>query len=133
MTTEAAAAQYLAEHQSKLQGKKIAVYNPLDKPVDSLPIIYGFNNGGPDGWLHAELMSEDGTHLGSHCCSHEGYMPSDLGILDGTSPDRHEAFKSHYPDGYRMEFVGYAALEGHAGINAAMARYDEKHKAADKA
>jgi len=55
--------------------------------------------------MHAQLLAEDGTALGSHLCSAEGYMPHDLGILDGSRPDRHEDFRAHYPDGYRMDFV----------------------------
>lgn len=130
MTTEAAAALYLAQHQHDLQGRKAAIHNPQDKPVDQLPIIYGFNNGGPRGWLSAVLIAEDGTYLGGHCCSDEGYMPNDLGILEGTRPDRHKAFQEHYPDGYRMEFVGYASFRDHAGLNAAIAKHEAANKAA---
>ena len=126
MTTKAAADQYLAAHQRKLQGRKVAIYNPSDMPVESIPVIYGFNNGGSEGFLYAVLLAEDGTYLGDHCCSDEGYMPHDLGILEGTRPDRHERFKEHYPDGYRMEFVGYAAIKSHKGLNAAFAKNDEK-------
>jgi hypothetical protein len=44
-------------------------------------------------------------------------------ILEGTRPDRHEEFKAHYPDGYRMEFVGYeeAWAKSNAGLVAAWA------------
>jgi len=83
-----------------------AVYNPLSKPIDELPFIIGFNNGGSRDWWHAQLIAEDGEGLGSHLCSHEGYMEYDLGIIEGTRQDRHETtFKAHYPDGYRMDFV----------------------------
>ncbi len=132
MTTKAAAAPYLAEHQRELQGRKVAIYNPFDMPVESLPVIYGFNNGGPEGFLGAVLLAEDGTCLGSHCCSDECYMPHDLGILEGTRPDRHERFKEHYPDGYRMEFVGHAAVESHKGLSAAFAKNDEKRAVFEK-
>jgi hypothetical protein len=120
MTTPAAAARYLAEYQREVYGRKVAVFNPHGKPVESLPTIYGFNNGGSDDWWHAQLLAEDGTELGSHICSHEGYMPGDLGVLEGTRPDRHEHFRVHYPDGYRMEFVSYAQARGHAGLIAAI-------------
>lgn len=82
-----------------------AIYNPNNKPVEELPVIYGFNNGGNYGMMHAQLIAEDGTAMGSHLCSSEGYMLGDLGILEGTRPDRHEGFKKHYPDGYRMAFA----------------------------
>lgn len=107
MTTEAAAAQYLAKHLAAVAGRDYAVYNPHGKQHDELPWIIGFNNGGEHGWLRACLIAQDGTPLGEHICSHEGYMPSDLGVIEDTSPDRHKDFRAHYPDGYRMDFVGY--------------------------
>ncbi len=116
MTTPAAAAFYLEMHQEEMSGRKNAVYNPHNKPVDELPVIFGFNNGGSPGWLDACLIAEDGTVLGGHCCSHEGYMPHDLGILEGTRPDRHETFREHYPDGYRMAFVPHAEVGSHKGL-----------------
>ena len=122
MTTEAAARAYLAEHQSEWGGRPLAVHNPHDKPRAELPVIYGFNNGGSSGWLSGVLIAEDGTGLGGHVCSAEGYMPHDLGCIEGSRPDRHEAFREHYPDGYRMEFVGYDAAADHAGLKVAFER-----------
>jgi hypothetical protein len=43
-------------------------------------------------------MAEDGTVLGSHLCSHWGYMRHDL----HDRVDRKEACEKHYPDGYRL-------------------------------
>lgn len=119
MTTPEAARTYEAEHLAEWAEKGWAIHNPHDKPVGELPAIYGFNNGGQTNFLHAQLLAEDGTMLGSHCCSAECYMPFDLGVLDGSSPSRHETFRKHYPDGYRMEFVGYADVGSHPGIQAA--------------
>jgi len=110
-----------------------AIFNPHNKPVETLPIIYGFNNGGSHVWWHAQLIAEDGTGLGGHICSHEGFMPQDLGVLEGSRPDRHEGFRDHYPDGYRMEFVGYSDVRSHAALNAAFAKNEEKAAAAKKA
>jgi len=115
MTTKEAAAAYEAEHR----GRPVAVFNPHDKPVDELPRIYGFNGGDPRTFLFAVLLAEDGTHLGGHAGSSEGYMPADLGILEGTRPDRHEQFRQHYPEGYSMEFVGIDKVESHSGLLAA--------------
>jgi len=95
---------------------KFAVFNPKNLPVDSLPVIYGFNNGGSPSWLSGVLIAQDGTCLGSHICSHEGFMPGDLGVLEGSRPDRHEGFAKHYPDGYRMEFVRGADVRAHTGL-----------------
>ena len=126
MTTPAAARLYLAQHLHQWEGKGYAVFNPLSKPIEELPVIYGFNNGGGSGWLSAVAIAEDGVCLGGHCCSDEGYMPHDLGILEGSRPDRHETFQAHYPNGYRMDFVPYGAIEGHDGLQLAF----ERNKAA---
>jgi hypothetical protein len=122
MTTKAAARLYEAQHLSEMEGKGWAIFNPHGKPLAELPIIYGFNNGGSPGWYHAQLIAEDGTGLGGHLCSAEGYMPHDLGILEGTRPDRHEGFRKHYPEGYRMAFVPYAEVDSHAALNLAFER-----------
>jgi hypothetical protein len=116
MTTPQAAARYEAEHHFANRGRGVAVYNPHSKPEADLPVIYGFNNGGSVGWLQGVLIAEDGTPLGGHVCSSEGYMPHDLGILEDTRPDLHEEFRAHYPNGYRMSFVGHAVVAKHAAL-----------------
>lgn len=126
MTTEAAARQYEAQHLAKWGEKGWACYNPHGKAAEELPTIYGFNNGGGRGFYHACLIAEDGTSLGEHCCSSEGYMPHDLGVLEGSRPDRHETFRSHYPDGYRMVFVPYAEVDHTPGLLAAFEMNETK-------
>ena len=54
-------------------------------------------------------------------------MLGDLGIYDGSRPDRHETFRQHYPEGYRMDFVSYGDVDGHAGLQAAFALHDKNH------
>ena len=103
-------------------GRKFAIFNPHNKPLAELPVIYGFNNGGSPGLYWGELLAEDGTSLGGHACSNEGFMYGDLGILEGSRPDRHEHFRLHYPDGYRMEFISYAQIMTHPGLDAACKR-----------
>lgn len=123
MTTPAAERLYLAQHQFEMEGRKRAVFNPHNKPLEELPVIYGFNNGGSHGWYSAVAIAEDGTCLGGHCCSHEGYMENDLGILEGTRPDRHaQDYKKHYPDGYRMDFVPSDEVPTHEALNRAFER-----------
>jgi hypothetical protein len=124
MTTPAAAALYLAQHNFEHEGRGNAIYNPKGLPVAELPFIYGFNNGGSSGWYSAQLISQDGHWLGSHTCSEEGYMPADLGVLEGTRPDMHEEFQKHYPDGYRMVFVPYHRVRENNGLMAAVAAAD---------
>jgi hypothetical protein len=99
---------------------EFAVFNPNNKHETELPVIYGFNNGGSTGWLSAVAIAEDGTCLGGHVCSHEGYMPFDLGMYEGTRPDRHEkSYQPHYPEGYRMEYVPSSEIKGHVALNKA--------------
>jgi len=119
MTTKIAEKLYQAQHNSEMEGKNWAIYNPNKKELKDLPIIYGFNNGGPSVFLSGQLIAEDGTALGGHACSNECYMEHDLGILEGTRPDRHETFKKHYPKGYKMEFYGYEDAKKHKGIDKA--------------
>ena len=95
---------------------EVAIHNPNDKPVDDLPIIFGFNNGGGNGTYYAQLIAEDGTPLGSHICSNESFMLGDLGILKGSRSDRHEGFQKHYPDGYKMEFVSHKDVPSHTKL-----------------
>lgn len=126
MTTEAAAQLYLAQHLQAWGNKGYAIFNPQNKPIEQLPVIYGFNNGGSRGWLAAVAIAEDGTVLGQHICSDEGYMPHDLGILKDARPDRHENdYQKHYPEGYRMDFVPYEEIENHAALQAAFKKADE--------
>ena len=125
MTTPFAEALYLGSHLAEWSNKGYAVFNPDNKPIEELPVIFGFNNGGSPGWFSAVLLAEDGTPLGGHCCSNEGYMPHDLGIVEGSRPDRHEIFQEHYPGGYRMDFVGYDQVSDHAQLNLAFKRLDE--------
>lgn len=120
MTTPLATQIYESQHVASYNGRPLAVFNPNNAPVETLPVIYGFNNGGSRDMWYAQLISEDGAGLGSHLCSSEAYMPADLGCLDGTRPDRHATFARHYPDGYRMEFVRLSDVKTHAGLNTAV-------------
>jgi len=129
MTTKAAANLYLAQHLYAMGGKGRTVYNPHNKELSGLPVIFGFNNGGSPGLYSAVLIAEDGTALGGHVCSHEGYMEHDLGILEGTREDRHEEFRKHYFDGYRMEFLtlDQALSAKNEKFSLALKRYEEKY------
>ena len=86
-----------------------------------MPKIYCFSNvkNGGDGIAYA--IAEDGTVLGSHWCSCEGFVPGDLGVTPGSRPDRHETYRKHYPDGYEMEFVPARDVLSHEGLKRAFA------------
>ena len=131
MTTKAAAQHYLAEHLHQVEGRKWAIYNPKELPIEELPVIYGWNNGGSAGWYSACLLAEDGESLGGHVCSHEGYMENDLGILEGSRLDRHETFRKHYPNGYRMIFVSNKDAKTHKGLLLAYEKNQAKAKEAN--
>ena len=120
MTTPAAARLYEAQHLYAMEGKKNVIYNPLQKPVEELPHIMCFNNGGSPGWFEAIAIAEDGNCLGGHCCSAESYMPHDLGVLEGTRLDRHEnSYSKHYPDGYIMEWIPTSQVDTHEKLQKA--------------
>lgn len=133
MTTPAAERLYRAQHNLLMEGRGYAVFNPHDKPLSELPVIYGFNNGGSPGWYSGVLLAQDGGALGGHICSHEGYMKHDLGVLEGTRPDRHEMFREHYPDGYRMDFVPKELVQAHPGLEAAYQRNQARRPAEETA
>ena len=92
----------------------------------SNPKIFVFSNvvGGGDGPCFA--LAEDGTVVGSHYCSHEGWASHDLGV---TSDWHHAEYKAHYPDGYEMEFVRSSEIDAHEGLQAALKRNHEQAKA----
>ena len=120
MTTEAAARLYLAQHLMEWDGKGYAAFNPNNRPLEELPVIYAFSNvvGGGDGICYA--MAEDGTVLGSHWCSNEGYAPHDLGVLIDARLDRHENdYRKHYKEGYRMDFIRSSEVTSHAALSRA--------------
>ena len=85
-------------------GVKIDTHDPAfnatagDTTADpTLPAVYLFSNTrGGDGVAYS--MAEDGTVLGSHICSHRGYMRHDL----HDRPDRLAHTQAHYPNGYRL-------------------------------
>ena len=132
MTTEAAARLYLAQHLVEWEGKGYAIFNPLNKPINELPVIFGFNNGGSPNWYSAMSIAQDGTILGEHICSAEGYMPHDLGILEGSRPDRHEeSYKVHYPEGYRMDFVPTEQIANHEALQHAFELARQKQATED--
>lgn len=57
------------------------IYNPHNRPIEDLPIIYGFNDGGSRDWWIGQVIAENGCVLGSHLCGSEDYMYTDLGII----------------------------------------------------
>lgn len=92
------------------------------------PKIYCFSNvvGGGDGIAYA--IAEDGTVLGSHWCSNESYVSYDLGVREGSRPDRHKHYAEHYPGGYEMVFVSSREVATHKGLQEAFALNQKQTK-----
>lgn len=99
---------------------KYAVFNPHKRPVEELPVIFGFDNGGQPGYRHGCVISQDGVWFAPHVSSNDGWMLYDLGILDGARFDRHILYQKHYPNGYRMDFVKYEDYEKREDLKAAV-------------
>lgn len=87
--------------------------------------IYGFNNGGSPGWYQAMALSEHGDGVAQHCCSHEDFMPHDLG-MDGKSNWKHDHYNKMFPDGWETEFVPSKKIDSHEGLQKAFALAREK-------
>jgi len=105
---------------------EIEVYNPDNLPLDELPTIMAFINCGSPGWFEALSISEDGTVLGSHICSADYYVPTDLGVIKGTRPDRHVEYRNHYPNGYKMEHVRSSEIKYHEKLQKAFTLHKQK-------
>lgn len=92
----------------------------MKKETDNKPKIYCFSNvvGGGDG--SAIAMAADGNVLGSHWCSDEFYVSHDLGVNEGSRPDRHKTYSEHYPNGYEMEFILSKDISDHRGLQKAI-------------
>ncbi|MCH7516493.1 MAG: hypothetical protein IIB08_05145, partial [Bacteroidetes bacterium] len=54
---------YLKRHLEEGSGGTVTIYNPHDKPIEELPVSYGFNNR--DGWggFSAVALAEDGVGI----------------------------------------------------------------------
>ena len=91
--------------------------------------IFCFNNGGVYGMLHAVAMCEDGHPLAEHACSHEYYMPHDLGI---TSDWKHDRYNKHCGEGnWELEWVQnprtHEGLQKAIALNKALVPSPEAH------
>lgn len=109
-----------------MKKEDVAVYNPHGMQLELLPVIYGFNNGLSGRLLEAVVMAQDGTKFITYPMRYEANMPVTLGILNGSSPELHEKFKRHYPEGYQMEFVPSEDIDSNKALQRAMALCDER-------
>lgn len=63
-------------------------------------------------------LAEDGECLASHWSSSPGFSQHDLGY---TSDWQHENYKTHYPNGFDLEWINEDALDTHEGYQKAIA------------
>jgi hypothetical protein len=87
-------------------------YNPNDLPLDELPFITCFNNGGRTGWLQAVAIADSGHVLGTHICSDESFMQHDLQML-GVMGSRHTKHYQKHDDALMKVLAKNAVLEEH--------------------
>ena len=87
--------------------------------------VFGMCNGG-EGLYYA--LAEDGPGLGSHFCSNESFAKNDLGVIQGSRPDRHKDYKKHYPDGYEVVFVPSNEVKGNKELQRAIRLNEKKQR-----
>ena len=67
------------------------------------PCIYVFVNGGRGtDWVSVLALSEDGYIIAGHICSHEGFIPGDMGL---DSDRKHDLYREKYPDGFELKYL----------------------------
>ena len=94
--------------------------------------IYGFNNGGSSEWYEAMALGSDGIAVHNHICSHEYFMPHDLG-MDGRSDWGHDSYNKQYGVGnWETEFVPSNQIKTHEGLQAAIKLAKERLEKGDK-
>jgi len=100
-------------------------YNPRNKPVEELPFIIGYQAGAfGDSDVVGQLIAQDGDPMGSHVSSDKGWLYYDLALVKGGYEARHDGFRKHYPDGYRMKW----AEPDDPDLHKALEVYRAKHK-----
>ena len=115
------------QHRKATENLDPVAFNPQDKPLEDLPKVYGFHNGGTPGFYYGQLLALDGTPLGSCVIEHGDFMEWELGVNDKASW-RHEQISDHYPDGYVMEYVGLKEVKSfsHPGLVEAIKAIKER-------
>jgi hypothetical protein len=83
--------------------------------------IFVFVNGGAPGFLNVMSIGDDGQVCANHICSHEGFIPHDMGF---TSDWKHDHYNRYYPDGWELEFVptSQVSARSHEGLESAYAK-----------
>ena len=104
----------------------------MDTPMK--PKIYVFCNSCSRDWHVALAMCEDGHVLASHVCSHHGFIPGDMGVMDDASDwsGKRKLYAQHCPDGYEIVWLATTdEARASAGLDAAYARNQALRAAAE--
>jgi hypothetical protein len=102
-------------------------HNPNGADESTLPRIYCFANGANGFGWNGAIYAQDGTRLGGHTSSREGWLFHDLGIGEGSHyVSRRAEFAKHYPDGYVAEWVSYADAAAHPELQRIFAEINAK-------
>ena len=97
--------QYSTAIEKENAKRKMYIYNPENKPNQSLTQIFGFNNGSDDGdYLQGILIVDDGRIIASCLSITEAQIPADLNMFQDSKKDLHNSLKLLFPKGYRMKF-----------------------------
>lgn len=68
-----------------------------------LPAIYIFANNRIQGEPNCIALAEDGTCVGGHFSSSNGFARLDMGLVEGHDwSKKNEGYAKHYPNGYRL-------------------------------
>lgn len=93
-----------------------------------MPKIYGFTSAseGHYGDIAGYALAEDGTVLASHISSNEWFLKHDLGMDESGDNLKHDKYKTHYPDGFELEYVFRKDRDAHQGLKAALEKNHSK-------
>lgn len=86
--------------------------------------IYGFNNGGPHGFMEAVAIAETGVVAAMHICTSAAFMPHDLG-MDGRCTWKHDQYNQKFPEGWETEWVPDDMRDHHLGLRDALKKNSE--------
>ncbi len=74
------------------------------------------NNEEQSGDRHGIALCEDGVVLAEHVSSSLDWLKHDMGL---TSEWKHEAYRTHCPQGYQLVFVDQHMVASHEALNVA--------------
>lgn len=117
--------QFVAKHR---HGKPIdpLIYNPAHRPIDELPVIYGYVSGAnPKGCL-CLAVSSDGDYLGNRWCTSPEFMAYDLSLAIDGGCQMIKFYLERYQNGFRCVAVPHGEEDSHVGLQKALDKLEAK-------